>query len=442
MNELRLVFGRSTPSGDYPVQVVRTSGNASRPVSFKPFLTVDDYDDLRWYLEEFMDLPDGGSLTRAQRIEVKLHEWGRRLHDAIFKRKAEQSLLAQLLGAATPRVLTIGTQDPALLRLPWELIADEAGLLASRVSVRRQLERPDDLVSRTVRLPLRILCIVSRPGDTGFVDPRLATRSLVEATDSLGSSVRIDFCRPATLGVMEEMLRAADTSGEPYGLVHFDGHGTFIAESESSALYFEKHGNGAGGPGKDPVGADRLADLLAQHKIPLVILNACRSASVGETSIFRSVAPRLIQAGVDSVLAMGHAVHGEAAGGYSIGSTASLREARRSATPWRRRAAPCSPVPIAGSSTARPAAVSRFRTGFCRNYISAESTDRCSRSPLRRRKAESSIHSTSFSATITRTPSAWNVSRARSVISTACASGSTSGSANRAPSSASARSAS
>ncbi len=54
-------------------------------------------------------------------------------------------------------------------------------------------------------------------------------------------------------------------------------------------------------------------NMLASYDIPLVVLEACRSATVGETAVFRSVAPRLIRAGVDSVLSMGHAVHVEAA---------------------------------------------------------------------------------------------------------------------------------
>jgi len=31
-----------------------------------------------------MDLPDGGAVVRAGRIEEQLHEWGRWLHDALF----------------------------------------------------------------------------------------------------------------------------------------------------------------------------------------------------------------------------------------------------------------------------------------------------------------------------------------------------------------------
>ena len=34
-------------------------------VEFAPFLTDADYENLRWYLEEYMDLPDGGAVVRS-----------------------------------------------------------------------------------------------------------------------------------------------------------------------------------------------------------------------------------------------------------------------------------------------------------------------------------------------------------------------------------------
>jgi hypothetical protein len=169
MNELRLIF-RNPQAGAFGVQVMSGwfGGIASQPIPFDFSLTNDDYEDLRWYLEDFMDLPDGGSVVRAQRVEGKLREWGRELHDAVFTAPSNRKLIEQLLDSPEPRVLSIGTDDAALLRLPWELIADEAGPLAQRVSVRRQLEVPEPLVERAMVLPLRLLYIVSRPGDTGF----------------------------------------------------------------------------------------------------------------------------------------------------------------------------------------------------------------------------------------------------------------------------------
>ena len=50
-------------------------------------------------------------------------------------------------------------------------------------------------------------------------------------------------------------------------------------------------------------------NLLARYNIPLVILEACRTSEVDDVA-FRSVAPRLIEAGVGSVVAMSYAVLG------------------------------------------------------------------------------------------------------------------------------------
>src|SRR5207249_3435751 len=111
--------------------------------------------------------------------------------------------------------------------------------------------------------------------DTGFIDPRMTTKALFDALDPLGSSVRIDFCRPPTLPRMHEMLREAQVTGQPYHVVHFDGHGTFLPEAQIGALCFEKPDDGSGESKTDLVRADQIGDLLAQHRIPLVVLEAC-----------------------------------------------------------------------------------------------------------------------------------------------------------------------
>ena len=312
MQEIRLLF---TPLADDSRQVQITDGDGKPIGVAQPFtltLTDDDYDDLRWYLEAYMELPDGGAVVRAQRIEARLAQWGRQLHAAIFAAPENAAALQALLSAAEPRQLTIATDDPALLRLPWELMADAAGHLALRVSIRRQLKAPQALIPRSAALPLRILYIVSRPEDAGFIDPRLTTQALFAALDPLGAAVQLDFCRPPTLARMGEMLRAAQQAGDSYDVVHFDGHGTFMAQQQLGALCFEQADDGSGDAKTDLVPADRLGHLLAQHQIPLVVLAACHSATV-QSMVANAVAPRLIQAGVASVLAMGHAVHVAAA---------------------------------------------------------------------------------------------------------------------------------
>ena len=75
MQEIRILF---SPSEGCSRRVSLTDGER-KPIgvelSFEPFLSDDDYDKLRWYLEEFMELPDGGAVIRAQRIEADLLLW-------------------------------------------------------------------------------------------------------------------------------------------------------------------------------------------------------------------------------------------------------------------------------------------------------------------------------------------------------------------------------
>jgi hypothetical protein len=216
LQEIRVRFSSSAEKR-FRVSFTNATGDSLGVESeLTPFLTDDDYENLRWYLEEYMDLPDGGAVTRAEGIEAQLHQWGRRLHDALFSPPQNRSLLQELLASPEPRELTIATDKSELLRLPWELLADERGSLAQRVSVRRQLEQPKATVSRAVKLPLRMLYVVSRPADTGFIDPRMTTKALFMAPDPLGASVQIDFCRPPTLNRLEEMLRNGEASGQPY----------------------------------------------------------------------------------------------------------------------------------------------------------------------------------------------------------------------------------
>lgn len=315
MNDLRVTFV-AEPQGGYRALLADAAGSVGGAVEvlFIPFLSEEDYENLRWYLEDFMDLPDGGAVVRARRVERDLDAWGRKFYDELFPNEDSRELLKSLLASPEPRELTIATRDAALLRLPWELLADEAGSLAPRVSIRRQLEeKPKATAPRPAELPLRILYIVSRPADAGFLDPRLTAKAMFDAVDPLGGAVRVDFCRPPTLARMEELLREAQQAGDPYDLVHFDGHGTFLPHAQIGALLFEKMDDGSGAAAQDLVPADRLGEIFASHQIPLVVLEACRSATVGKAAVFRSVAPRLIQAGVGSVLSMGHAVHVEAA---------------------------------------------------------------------------------------------------------------------------------
>ena len=112
---------------------------------------------------------------------------------------------------------------------------------------------------------------------------------------------------------MEEMLRAGTAGRDPVRPRPFRWPRHLHAATSNRRTVLRKRRRRRGAAKTDLVARRRLGTLLAKHKYPLVVLEACRSATVGKAAVFRSVAPRLIQAGVGSVLSMGHAVHVEAA---------------------------------------------------------------------------------------------------------------------------------
>jgi hypothetical protein len=149
MNELRILFDKS---GDNAYSLRLTNdwgGNAGELLPFKLFLDEDDFENLRWYLEDFMDLPDGGSMICAQGIEDDLADWGRRRYRLIFDHADYRELLNHLRRQTPPRLITLATRDPHVLRPPWELMADSRGpLIRQDFTIRRQLE--------TARAPIAV----------------------------------------------------------------------------------------------------------------------------------------------------------------------------------------------------------------------------------------------------------------------------------------------
>lgn len=310
MSELCVVFERASDAHAFRL-AMKGQTEATAPLPFEPFLGEKEFEDLRWYLEDYLGLPVGGSLVRARRVERALMVWGRRLHDALFEQGAGRALLQSLLDAAPPRLLTLVTDDPLMVRQPWELMAGASGPLSRLgVTVRRRLG-PSAGLPPAIRLPVRILIVVSRPEDAGFIDPRVTPRQTLDALEPLASQVVVDFCRPPTLAQLGQMLEQGYARGEPYHVLHFDGHGDFPESTGVGVLYFESEPSG-GRTGTDPVSAPVLGAMLSRWPVAMTILEACRSSQVGPASASLSVAPGLLAAGIHSVIAMSHAVQVEA----------------------------------------------------------------------------------------------------------------------------------
>ncbi len=146
-----------------------------------------------------------GLASSAARMERSLETWGRGLFQAVFDHGDHRDRFRDLMAVAAPepRLLTVASSDSDLLRLPWELIADLKGALSQQgVTVRRQLETSHAARAFAPGRPVRVLLVVSRPDDAGFIDPRHSSRALLDALAPLAAQVQVDFCRPPTLDRM------------------------------------------------------------------------------------------------------------------------------------------------------------------------------------------------------------------------------------------------
>ncbi len=283
-------------------------------------LTQQEREELRWYLEEYSDWPYEQFLERAKKIEALLPELGKRLYKTVFGSFGAMAILqAWRLQPGEQRQISIVSDMPVALSLPWELLHDQQGFLVLRtrhpVSIVRRLSQSEQAALPTpFEPPLRVLLVTARPEGAGFVDPRGVARELVDEVQAQveAGAIELEFLRPPTRHALRNRL--GDPKRPPIHVLHFDGHGTFDEEvDEQDGLHL---GGGKQGmlafendEGKlDLVKAEDVAQILQDSGVRLAMLTACQSAMSTADDAFSSVAARLIKSGVDAVAAMSASV--------------------------------------------------------------------------------------------------------------------------------------
>lgn len=290
-------------------------------------------EELRWYLEKYAVWPSEYFRDRARKVEENLVKWGQLLHQAALPvahtsnvmqawaridgdtgRRFSVQVDAMLEAGAPPAdVETARESATLLLGLPWELLHNGQTFLfqgAKSVRVRRRLPNTRVLDVPVVATPIRILLVTARPEDDacGYIDHRASALPLVEAMEAMGGLVRIHVLAPPTLPALREELDRARRRGEPYHVVHFDGHGVYDRHAGLGGLCFENPQD-IGKLEKRrhlTVYTNELGPLLSDHRVPLVFLEACQTAQAEKAS--ESVASELLKVGVASVVAMSHSV--------------------------------------------------------------------------------------------------------------------------------------
>jgi tetratricopeptide (TPR) repeat protein len=295
-------------------------GAAGEPFELGWHLDDDALDDLRWYLEDYLRAPFGVYGERGLQVEARLAGWGEAAFAAVFGAGAGRDAYVRMRAQQADVELVFRSRSPALLGLPWELMRDPSRPtpLALDLAVSRSLpeaELPEAFASGDRRL--RVLMVISRPSGTADVGYRMVARPLLDRLEAVRGQVELMVLRPPTLDALDQVLSAAAAAGEPFQVVHFDGHGvrggrraagpnapvTFEGTDLGGALLFEKPD---GGP--EEVSAPQVAQVLKAGRVPVVVLNACQSGAVGK-ELAAAVATRLLQEGIASVVAMAYSVY-------------------------------------------------------------------------------------------------------------------------------------
>jgi tetratricopeptide (TPR) repeat protein len=228
--------------------------------------------------------------------------------------------------------IVTGVSDAAAI--PWELIRDPQSdmplALGASAFVRTtpQAVQPTQ-IPRTVDSKIRILLVICRPGGSNDVPFRSVAIKLIKAlTNSASEVFQLDVLRPPTFARLDYVLRQAKAAGQPYHIVHFDGHGIhedLNAKAQKKPprrmrgyLVFE---NPDYQDKKELVHGKALGKLLTETGVSLLVLNACRSAYVeaptepgktlanSQTSAYGSLAQEVMEAGVAGVVAMRYTVY-------------------------------------------------------------------------------------------------------------------------------------
>jgi hypothetical protein len=211
--------------------------------------------------------------------------------------------------------IVIQINDAELDALPWEAIYDD--ILESYVCRREPLVRqlPTILPPAPLRVepPLRVLGIVSSPRDLAPLDvakERDGCEQALALPISRGS-IELHWLERATwAGLLLELMNG------PWHVIHFIGHGAYLAESNGGVLALESDAGRL-----EMVEANRFVDLLSQaDPTPrLVLLNSCSGAGNSTADRFNGTAATLIRGGISAVVAMQYDISDEAAIAFSRG---------------------------------------------------------------------------------------------------------------------------
>lgn len=311
-------------------------------------LSDQEQEDLRWYMEDYLSR---ALFTEAMTI-TQIEGWMRRRGEELYRLVLAANLGTQAIwfavreGLADLRVeITSGVTEAAAI--PWELMRDPQSdsPLALRVKAFVRVQAAPNI--SFVPVPplengrIRLLYVVCRPRGTDDVALRAVANRLLQDLGGDRERFAITALRPPTFEQLQRVLTDAKAAGQPFHIVHFDGHGVYTDLSQSSMADWLKTMSaltlGSPRTGKQgyllfehptsrdkmrPVPGDELGKLLHDTGVPVLALNACQSAMHQgrekpaaaanvheEIHAIGSLAQAVIDQGIPAVLGMRYSVY-------------------------------------------------------------------------------------------------------------------------------------
>src|SRR5262249_31157971 len=133
-------------------------------------------EDLRWYLEDYLQAPFGVWDDRGPAIQEQLAGWGELVFGSVFGPGPARDAYQRARDRGLE--LVFRSDQPGLLSLPWELMRDGAGPVAlGSGGISRSLPTADR--PGTLDVPggtLRVLMVISRPAGTKDVGYQMVAR--------------------------------------------------------------------------------------------------------------------------------------------------------------------------------------------------------------------------------------------------------------------------
>ena len=218
---------------------------------------------------------------------------------------------------------------------------------------------------------IRVLLVLCRPGRQADVPFRSVASHLVRLSRTAREILEVDVLRPPTFAHLVQVLEAARQQHDAYQVVHFDGHGVYAdvgaGVGRRGYLLFEDPGVA---DNLTYVDGHMLGQLLADTGVPLLVLNACRSAYTDvctepqepgrdteqRVRAYGSLAEEVVRAGVSGVVAMRYNIYvvtaaqftgdlyAALAAGQTLGEAATAARSKLASQPYREIAFPPRPL--------------------------------------------------------------------------------------------------